>query len=60
MVEFDEIQSKTNQARFIYLELILKQTKQGLVFPTPTIKYILYVIFIAITKTTKARTMKFF
>ena len=35
MVEFDEIQRKTNQARFIYLELILKQTKQGLVVLTP-------------------------
>ena len=35
MVEFDKIQTKTNQTRFIYLELILKQTKQGLVVLTP-------------------------
>ena len=32
MVEFYLIQTKTNQTMFIYLELILKQTKEGLVY----------------------------
>ena len=36
MVEFDEIQTKTNQTMFICLESIINQTKHGLVFPTQT------------------------